>query len=286
MSRIAKADVNAALKVAANIIVKAGGSDGRTSRAELNAALKTLPKEQKALTDIFFKFIDHRDFKSGAQVTAKDVNRAVAYAKTNMVAKYDLDNNGLSKEEISKMSLTGKRAVDLAKALKGAAVDTDSGLSATKLGQEIAKYADKATYMSEGDYSPEYFAAAFPAGHDLNGHNVMTALEGPLKKMFETTTLNDATFEAYTAAESKSFVNGLSETSVDDDDFIRDSAKAFGQITDLLKANLTDLKVFKIGPKDDRTGKLATDQGLYAQVVIGRTADGKVAGIILGDVET
>lgn len=114
----------------------------------------------------------------------------------------------------------------------------------------------------------------------------MTALEGPLKKMFETTTLNDATFEAYTAAESKSFVNGLSETSVDDDDFIRDSAKAFGSITDLLKANLTDIKVFKIGPKDDRTGKLATDQGLYARVVIGRTADGKVAGIILGDVET
>ena len=122
MSRIAKADVNAALKVAADTILKAGGNDGRTSRAELNAALKTLPKEQKALTDIFFKFIDHRDFKSGAQVTAKDVTRAVAYAKTNMVAKYDLDNNGLSKDEITKMSLTGKRAVDLAKALKAAGV--------------------------------------------------------------------------------------------------------------------------------------------------------------------
>ena len=255
MSRIAKADVNAALKVAADTILKAGGNDGRTSRAELNAALKTLPKEQKALTDIFFKFIDHRDFKSGAQVTAKDVTRAVAYAKTNMVAKYDLDNNGLSKDEISKMSLTGKRAVDLAKALKGAAVDPDAGLNSTKLGQAIAKFADKAVYMSEGDYTPEYFAAAFPAGHDLNGHNVMTALDGPLKKLFDTRNLSDSTFEAYSPAESKSFVSGLSETSVDDDDSTRESAKAFGEITSLLKANLTDLKVFKIGPKDDRPVK-------------------------------
>jgi hypothetical protein len=35
-----------------------------------------------------------------------------------MVAKYDLNNNGLSRDEIAKMSLTGKRAVELATALK------------------------------------------------------------------------------------------------------------------------------------------------------------------------
>ena len=38
-----------------------------------------------------------------------------------MVAKYDLDNNGLSKDEIKGMSITGKRAVDLATALKASA---------------------------------------------------------------------------------------------------------------------------------------------------------------------
>ena len=47
------------------------------------------------------------------------------HAKEHMVAKYDLNNNGLSKDEITKMSLTGKRAVDLAKALKAAAVGAD-----------------------------------------------------------------------------------------------------------------------------------------------------------------
>ena len=121
MPRIAKADVNAALQLAANSIIKAGGSDGRTSRAEMKKALATLPAGQRNLADIFFKFVDNRDFKAGAQVTAKDVKAAVAYAKEHMVAKYDLNENGLSKDEIKDMSLTGKRAVDLAKALKASA---------------------------------------------------------------------------------------------------------------------------------------------------------------------
>jgi len=127
MSRISKSDVNAALAAAAKTIIQAGGADGRVSRKDLSTALATdrVPRQQAALVDIFFKFIDHRDFKSGAQVTAKDVKRAVEYAKTHMINKYDLNNNGLSKDEISKMSITGKRAVDLAKALKAAAPSAD-----------------------------------------------------------------------------------------------------------------------------------------------------------------
>ena len=121
MSRIAKTDVNRALEMAANRIKDAGGADGRVSRAEMTTALKGLTGTEKKLTDIFFKFIDHRDFKTGAQVTESDVGRAVEYAKQHMVAKYDLNNNGLSKDEIAQMSLTGKRAVDLAKALKAEA---------------------------------------------------------------------------------------------------------------------------------------------------------------------
>jgi hypothetical protein len=123
MARIAKADVNRALETAAKTLIKIGGSDGRISRAEVKNALATdrVPRKQAPLVDIFFKFIDNRDFREGAQVTPADVKRAVEYAKKSMVAKYDLDNNGLSKDEVDKMSLTGKRAVDLAKALKESA---------------------------------------------------------------------------------------------------------------------------------------------------------------------
>ena len=121
MPRIAKAEVNRTLELAAMRIKDAGGSDGRVSRAEMTKALKGLTGTEKTLTDVFFKFIDHRDFKKGAQVTSADITRAVSYAKTTMVAKYDLNENGLSATEVKKMSLTGKLAVSLAKELKAAA---------------------------------------------------------------------------------------------------------------------------------------------------------------------
>lgn len=126
MPRISKTDVNRALELAAKTLTKIGGADGRISRAEVKEALENhrVPKKQQALVDIFFKFVDNRDFKAGAQVTEKDIKRAVDYAKKHMIAKYDLNNNGLSKEEIKDMSLTGKRAVDLAKALKASAAPT------------------------------------------------------------------------------------------------------------------------------------------------------------------
>jgi hypothetical protein len=122
MSRIAKTDVNRALDHVAKALIKAGGDDGRISRADVKVALPKLNAKERALADIFFKFVDHRDFKAGASVTSADIKKAVTYAKEHMVAKYDLNNNGLSKGEISEMSITGQRAVDLAKALKASAV--------------------------------------------------------------------------------------------------------------------------------------------------------------------
>jgi hypothetical protein len=164
MPRIAKADVNRALQLAANTIVEAGGPDGRTSRAELKAKLTTLPTEQKQLVDIFFKFIDNRDFKSGAQVTSKDVKRAVEYAKKHMVAKYDLNNNGLSATEISKMSLTGKRAVDLSRALKAAAAPADEAGIPVKLTAKL-----EYIYTNECDNLSTLVATVkLPSGKSVN----------------------------------------------------------------------------------------------------------------------
>lgn len=146
MPRIAKTDVNRALEMAANRIKDAGGADGRVSRTEMTAALKGLTGTEKKLTDIFFKFIDHRDFKTGAQVTSKDIDRAVKYAKTTMIAKYDLDNNGLSATEVKKMSLTGKLAVTLAKELKAAAAKSTALEAGT-----FHEFLDQVTTTSRAD---------------------------------------------------------------------------------------------------------------------------------------
>ena len=121
MARIAKADVHSALHRAAQNIKDAAGADGRCSRADIQAKLATLEGTDRTLTDLFFRFIDHRDAASGAAVTARDVDRAVAYAEEKLIDAYDLNNNGLSAAEIARMSVTGKSAVALARELKRAA---------------------------------------------------------------------------------------------------------------------------------------------------------------------
>ena len=118
--RVSKADVYKALDKAAANIVKAAGSNGRASRTEMTKALKGLKGTEKALTDMFFRFIDNRDAKPGAVVTKTDLNKAIAYARKELIADYDLNNNGLSDGEVAKMSKTGKLAVQLAKEMKAA----------------------------------------------------------------------------------------------------------------------------------------------------------------------
>ena len=282
MPRIAKADVNRALQLAASTIVEAGGRDGRTSRAELKAKLATLPPAERKLADIFFKFVDNRDFRAGAQVTAKDVTRAVEYAKKHMVEKYDLNSNGLSKDEISRMSLTGKRAVELSKALKEAATP----LTSADLSKALKLAAKDANYMSESDYRPEPINGKPATAAGATEANVKAAFGSTLTKFFgdnngSPVSLADLAFDIDSPAASKEWIRELATSAPDADE----SAKAFGQIRNLLLANLSDVRVVKVGPKDS-TGSLGSDQGLYAYLLVGKAADGQLAGVMFGSVET
>ena len=183
MSRIAKADVNRALDQAAKTIIAAAGTDGRTSRADLKAALKGLEGTEKKLVDVFFKFIDHRDFRSGAQVTQADVKRAVAYAKEHMVAKYDLNNNGLSSSEVKKMSLSGRLAVDLAKSLKEAGIAPSEGMLSKwttfyELTENVANEGRKDyTAADSAKISPELAAMIVEATHQSSYTHVTNLAE-------------------------------------------------------------------------------------------------------------
>jgi hypothetical protein len=178
MPRIAKADVTAALQRAATNITNAAGADGRTSRAELKEALKGLTGTEKKLTDVFFKFVDHRDFKKGAQVTASDVTRAVSYAKEKLIAKYDLNNNGLSPAEVKKMSLTGKLSVDLARELKAAAANGKGALEATSFHDFLdqVKVTSERTLTSAdaSSISPELTKQIIAACHQSSYTDVKT----------------------------------------------------------------------------------------------------------------
>lgn len=120
MSRIATSAVTAALQRAAATITHAAGPDGRTSRADLDAAVRSLPRTERQLTESFFAFIDHRDARAGAQVTKGDVERAVRVARERLIERYDLNGNGLSASEVKAMSRTGRLAVELARELRAA----------------------------------------------------------------------------------------------------------------------------------------------------------------------
>ena len=288
MPRIAKADVNAALQLAANSIVKAGGSDGRTSRAEMKKALATLPPAQRNLADIFFRFVDHRDFKAGAQVTARDVKAAVAYAKEHMIAKYDLNNNGLSAAEIKQMSLTGKFAIDLAKALKTAPAATT--LSGAALNAAITTAAKDADYMSETDSTPAFITGKPATAAGVTVDNVKAAFGAQVTEILkdgtggELSSLSQLGFEVSSAADTAAFIKD--ELSKDEDsDPGHKSGDAWGKLSTVLKDNLSDVRLVKVGPKD-ASGKLETDHGLYSYLLVGKAADGRLSGVQFASVET
>ncbi|MBN2358838.1 MAG: hypothetical protein JXR83_05250 [Deltaproteobacteria bacterium] len=286
MTRISKQSVHAALERAARNIIDAGGADGRISRADIRVKLEELSGTEKKLTDIFYRFMDHRDFKAGAQLTRSDVERAVAYAREKMVDKYDLNNNGLSKSEIAKMSLTGKLAVDLAKQLKGAAAG--GALSTSDLGKAMAVAAKDTYYISESDSQPTFVATPWPADRPIAGGAVMTAFEDAILAQYldygdDYDHLDKLAFDTFDAA---NYLAELAIAEPDADDYYQESAAGFARIKKIFDDNLTDVHAFKVGPRDEDTGGLATDRGAYQLYLVGRTRDGNLAGVTFEAVET
>ena len=153
MPRLSKKGVHTALERAAKNIISARGDDPFVSRKDIRNKLKELKGTEKRLTEIFYRFMDHRDYKAGARITQKDVDATLEYAKTYLVDNYDLNQNGLSKSEIEKMSLTGKLAVQFAKELKraGAEESLKTSESILEVLTELGKDLLFLGYGSEGD---------------------------------------------------------------------------------------------------------------------------------------
>ncbi len=115
MSRIAKNQVNAAFEWAAAQITEAGGRDGITSRAEIRKRIGELTGPERDLVDFFYRFILRQGAGQSERVTRTDIDRALAAARTQLVAAFDTDNNGLSSDEVAAMPLLGRLAVKVAR---------------------------------------------------------------------------------------------------------------------------------------------------------------------------
>jgi hypothetical protein len=179
-----------------------------------------------------------------------------------------------------------------------AAAPPAARLPAAKLGEAIEKAftdadGEKILYMSESDYPYEFAAVKNPRKLPLTGENVMKLFQAKLVKDVFAEDVNerdfekDLTAEVYGAAESKRFLKDNEKVDPDLDEHYRVEAAAWKKVNALLDANLSDVRVVKIGPKDeDDPTKVAESQGLYAYMVVGKTKDGEAAAIYYGAVET
>lgn len=130
MTRIPTSSVSAALDRVGRTLTDAAGADQKLSQPELKGAVAKLEGTEKTLTDVFSRFVQHRSGKAAGEVTAEDVTQAIAYARATLIERYDLNGDGLSADEIEKMSKTGQLAVKLANELEAAgSADVDAPLT-------------------------------------------------------------------------------------------------------------------------------------------------------------
>ncbi|MDC0712587.1 nuclease [Stigmatella sp. ncwal1] len=159
MTPIATSDVHAALNRAAEQLLVAAGPDGIVSRKDIRAKLLSLEGTERELVDMLYRFIDRRDTARSARVTKADINAALAFIRTELVDRFDLDNNGLSEDEVARMSDLGKRAVALARTLKAATEPTGEAL-AQKIGELAKGLFFDGYYGTEGGVRIQPFHAA------------------------------------------------------------------------------------------------------------------------------
>lgn len=166
---------------------------------------------------------------------------------------------------------------------------TPTGLTAAELTKALKPLSAKADYTSEADYYPEYITT--PMTKPMTAKNVFSAIQSKLDKSFysDWSDAEKATFvmNGGTKSNTDKFIAALVKVDNDPniDDSYRESARAFGKIIDVMKKNLTDITVISYGP-GDANGVLTDSQGLYVDVVAGKSSDGKLVAMALGRVWT
>jgi hypothetical protein len=105
----------------ADMLKDAAGADGLVSRDDAKALVSGLIKEGRGTEALaaenLFKMIDHFDNKEGARVTGFDLNLSRKFVEQKMLENRDVNHNGYSQAEITKMSPTARALVELGQVL-------------------------------------------------------------------------------------------------------------------------------------------------------------------------
>jgi len=283
MGRVSKSSVHTALQKAAKNIRDAAGKDGISSRKEIQAKVKTITDKREAdLTRQLAAYIDNRDAAAGARLTGKDLDKAVAYFQEHGLDNYDRNKDGFSRDEYGDMSKLGKFAVDLALQTSGR---DPFGMSSSEVSKALTAALKGQTCMSESDYPYTGVTAAGPGKKGMSAEAVYKNFKPQIEKFLKDEGNEPAplAYEAYTPAEVRDFFKDALAPGEEKEPA---ELKAWQKATVLFNEQLKDVQIIKVGPKDPETGKLATDQGLYGFLVVGKATDGRMVGVMTGKVET
>ena len=202
-----------------------------------------------------------------------DAHGDACEALKSSTVEIDLTNLALGYRE-AYQTTTGEVIVkldDLSERLEIRSLDA----SALELAFELAR--GGANYLSEIDSAPTWVKAAYSG--EITAQAIRDQL-GAQIGLEPGVVMELETGEAVSAR-----LAGWATASPDDEPAVIASAAAFGRIKRLFEANLTNLTFARIG-RADAHGGLAVDAGVYQLVVVGHTADGKLAGFFVTSVET
>lgn len=162
-----------------------------------------------------------------------------------------------------------------------------ASLATPKLRDAVSTAMRGVFYVSETDSTPEFIHTSKGADTPISAKGVMESFRGQIASTLEEEVgnLGDYAGEVWTAKDSREFLEDLTTPADPSDDYDRKNAKGFAELKALFDANLRDVRVVKIGPKDEEGG-VAMDGGTYAYLVLGKTSDGQLAGVAFQAAET
>ena len=103
----------------AQLLKNAAGDDKITSRADREDLIRSLYSDGRGTEALaasyLFNFVDARDHKEGARVTASDIDRAADYARERLLKNKDTNRNGYSQNEIERFSTSAKAFLEVGK---------------------------------------------------------------------------------------------------------------------------------------------------------------------------
>jgi hypothetical protein len=258
--RIATSDVHAALERAADQLRSAAGPDGIVSRRDVRARLQQLEGTERAIVEVLYRFIDGRDAARSARVTKSDIDATVAHVRTELIDRLDLDQNGLSADEIARMSELGKLAVALAQTLKDATAPGGKALAA-----QLASLADG---LWLNDFATEG-GEGFTAFHAAAGLSELTqdTLRAALGLTADRPEHEIARFEAA----DRCLERIINQSTDEDMPGLRDKAV---ELVRVMKTHLRALTAAVIGRDDTELVDVA-----HPAYVVGIDANGDLVGL-------